>query len=358
MRAEAKPGLSTGQSAHPPRAGGEMKATVFSLEGKKVSELELPAQFSAEVDTVLIRRAVQATQTAGVQTHFPFPLAGRNNTAIYIGSRGKPTMHRTINVGHARKPRLKNRRGVLSGQVAGIPGVVGGPKAHPPKANKVWGEKINRKEKRKAIDAAIAATGKLELVKKRGHKFSDKVLMPIVVESRLEGIERTGAVLGVFSALGIDADVEKAKAKKRVRAGKGKKRGRVYKRAKSVLIVAENTDKVFRAARNIEGVDVVSAADLNADVLAPGGLPGRLTVWTENALKALGNEIKIQKAAGKNSGAKRERLAEASGEGKANKAPSGPANETSSKKNEGNKSVARFVAGERVVVRAVSRTTG
>src|SRR3989338_3219626 len=163
-----------------------MKGQVISLEGKKLSEIELPEQFSASVNETLIRRAVLAIQSAGVQTHYPFPLAGRNNTAIYVGSRGKPTMHRTINVGHARKPRMKNRKGVLAGQVAGIPGVVGGPKAHPPKANKIWEEKINAKEKKMATVAAIAATGKSEIVRKRGHIFDAKVSMPIIVESKFE----------------------------------------------------------------------------------------------------------------------------------------------------------------------------
>jgi len=38
---------------------------------------------------------------------------------------------------------------------------------------------------------------------------------------------------------------------------------------------------------NLPGVDVVNAAALNAEVLAPGGDAGRLTVFSEGALEML-----------------------------------------------------------------------
>ncbi len=276
-----------------------MKAHIFSIEGKKGSEVELPRQFSSEVDMGLIKRAVLAIQSAGVQLKYPSPLAGRNNTALYVGSRGKPTMYRTINVGHARKPRLKNRRGLLYGRVAGIPAVVGGPRAHPPKATKINEEKINRKEKRKATESAIAATANAELARARGHVFDEKVAFPVIVEAKLEELDKTNKVVGAFEALGVIADVEKAKDKKMVRPGKGKKRGRKHKARKSVLIVAGDSSKIFKAARNLEGVDVVSVRDLNADLLAPGAQPGRLTLWTENAIRMLAGEGRAEKTGAK-----------------------------------------------------------
>ena len=298
----AKPGLPKGSPLPSDRKVPEgeehvRKAHVVSVEGKRLSEMELPRQFSSEIDSGLIKRAVLAIQSAGVQLKYPSPLAGRSNTAAYVGSRGKPTMYRTINVGHARKPRLKNRRGLLYGRVAGIPATVGGPKAHPPKATKISEEKINRKEKQKATESAIAATADGNLAKARGHIFDGKVTFPLVVESRLEELDKTSKVVGAFVALGVIADVEKAKAKKKLRAGKGKKRGRKHKSRKSILIVANDSSKVFKAARNLEGVDVVSVGGLNADLLAPGAQPGRLTVWTESAIKALAGVWKIEKIA-------------------------------------------------------------
>ena len=271
-----------------------MKANILSLEGKTVSEVQLPKQFSEPVDGSLIKRAVLAIQSASKQLNYPTPLAGRDNTAEYYGNRHKPQRHRTINIGKARKPRLKNRRSVISGNVASIPATVGGPKAHPPKSNKIAEEKMNKKEKRKATASAIAATAIAKLVKERGHKFDEKLIFPLIIESKIEELEKTSNVKKVFKDLGIWSDVERARSKRQIRAGKGKKRGRKYKRRKSILIVADNTEKVFKASRNLEGVDIVSVTDVNADLLAPGAVPGRLTLWSESAIKKLEEGKKIE----------------------------------------------------------------
>ncbi len=282
-----------------------MKATVVSIEGRKISEIELPQDFSAQVDRELIKRAVLAIQSAKVQPKSNYLMAGRDNTSVYVGARGKPAMMRGINVEKARKPRLKNHRFLISGRVAGIPGVVGGPKAHPLKIEKVWEEKINRKEKRLATSSAIAATASAQLVRARGHRFGEGVSFPIVVEGALEQLDRTASVAQALGKIGVYADIERVKGKKRTRAGKGKKRGRVYKIGKSVLIVAAETGKIYRGARNLEGVEVVGVQNVNANLLAPGTLPGRLTIWTEGAIKELSKE-KGQKTQFKNDAARNE----------------------------------------------------
>ena len=90
-----------------------------------------------------------------------------------------------------------------------------------------------------------------------------------------------------LKALKLEKDVERAKKGKSVRAGKGKMRGRRYKRSKSLLIVAGKNSAIMKSARNIEGIDIVTARNLSAEHLAPGTLPGRLTLWTESAIKEL-----------------------------------------------------------------------
>ena len=94
----------------------------------------------------LIKRAVLSIQSARVQPQGTYTNAGRDYTARYRGMRRLGNMHRTINVGVARKPRLKNRRYLLQGNVATIPGTVGGPRAHPIKTEKTIAEKINKKD--------------------------------------------------------------------------------------------------------------------------------------------------------------------------------------------------------------------
>ena len=73
------------------------------------------------------------------------------------------------------------------------------------------------------------------------------------------------------------------KPSRKVRAGRGKMRGRRYKQRKSLLIVTAN--QPLRAAKNLAGVDVVTVEQLNTELLAPGAQAGRLTVWTEGALQ-------------------------------------------------------------------------
>jgi len=264
-----------------------MKAAVYSVSGQKVRDIELPSVFKEEVDEQLIKRSVLSIQSAKLQPKGTFKRAGRENTAVYVGKRWKPAGFRGINVEHARLPRKKNRRALIAGDVASVPQAKGGPIAHPPKVEKKVKEQINKKEKRKAVKAAVAATADTNRVKERGHLFGEKVSFPIIVEKKLEQLEKTKQVKEMFSKLKIQQDVERAKKRKKIRAGKGKKRGRRYKRVKSVLIVVNEPGKIYKAARNLEGVEIVKYKDLNANVLAPGAKPGRLTVWSENAIKEM-----------------------------------------------------------------------
>lgn len=267
-----------------------MKAIVFGLNGEKKHEMDLPAVFETVFDPALIKRAVLSIESASKQPKSNYFKAGRQNTALYRGARYLPAYARTINVDRARLPRMKNRRGLLAGKVAAVPHAVGGPAARHPEVEHVIKEKINKKEKKLALKSAIAASANAEMVKKRGHVFSARQL-PLIIEEKFEELKKTKDVVAVFEKLGILGDVERAKASKQVRAGKGKIRGRKYKRRKSILVVTGKNSAAFKAARNLEGVDVVEARNLNAGLLAPGALAGRLTMYTENAVKELAKKF-------------------------------------------------------------------
>jgi large subunit ribosomal protein L4e len=58
------------------------------------------------------------------------------------------------------------------------------------------------------------------------------------------------------------------------------------------LIVITNDRGVGKAAGGIPGVQVTRVQDLSVLDLAPGGVPGRLTIWTESALSALEGRTK------------------------------------------------------------------
>jgi len=89
--------------------------------------------------------------------------------------------------------------------------------------------------------------------------------------------------------LGLTDELERAE-KKKIRAGKGKSRGRPYKKRKGPLFVVSGDCPLLKGAKNIPGIDVVEIKKLNAKLLAPGGDPARLTIFTQKALKILGEK--------------------------------------------------------------------
>jgi len=263
-----------------------MKANVYSVEGKVAGEIELPAFFSLPVREDLIRRAVIAFQANRRQQYGADPLAGKRTSAHYHGRRDLPPDQRMMNRELARLPRIHGDcppHLFLAARFA--PQAVKGRRAHPPKAEKKWEQKINRKEKLLATLSAIAATAVKELVKQRGHRYDGEV--PIILQDDFENLSKAKDVERVLLALGMERELERAK-KKKVRAGRGKMRGRRYRRKKSVLIVISSPDKpVKKACANLPGIDVVDALNLNAEHLAPGTHAGRLTIYTESAIEKL-----------------------------------------------------------------------
>jgi large subunit ribosomal protein L4e len=246
-----------------------MMAELRDLKGEVKKKIRLPAAFDEDFRPDLIKKAVLAVQSTRYQPHGAHPYAGIRTSAHSWGS-GRGVSH---------VPRIKN-----GSRAARVPQARGGREAHPPKAAKVLVEKVNKKEKRKALLSAIAATIDEDLVKARGHRFEAK--LPVVIEDAFEKLERTSDVIAALQAAGVYPDIERSRASRKVRPGRGKIRGRHYKQRKSLLIVTKG--EPLRAARNLAGVDAVTVSELNAEHLAPGTHAGRLTVWTAGAVKQLG----------------------------------------------------------------------
>jgi large subunit ribosomal protein L4e len=59
------------------------------------------------------------------------------------------------------------------------------------------------------------------------------------------------------------------------------------KQAVGPLIVVSKNKGLFKAAGNLSGLNVTTVNDLNAEMLAPGTHPGRLTLWSNNAIEQL-----------------------------------------------------------------------
>ncbi len=259
-----------------------MKAVVLGLDGRAMREVELPPQFSEAHRPDVIKRAFLADATQRLQPKGTFVLAGLQTTAEYYGRRH--AWRQTINTGRSRLPREKIPKG-RSGRVLIVPQAVKGRRAHPPKPWKRIVEKINSRERKLALRSAIAATADAGLVKARGHVF-DGAKLPLVVEDAIQGLRKTREVEKIFSILGLTGDLERARKGRKTRSGRrGGRSG-----PKSVLVVVAEDMGVWGAARNIPGVEVVQVKKLGIVQLAPGGQPGRLAVWTEAALAAMGQE--------------------------------------------------------------------
>ncbi len=259
-----------------------MNAVVLSLDGNEIENISLPDVFLESIRPDFINRAFLAYMACNRQAYGSNIMAGKRTSAHYHGRRRVP--HSMMCKSMARMARLHSTSPSLSFRARFVPQAVKGRKAHPPKAEKVWDQKINKKERRKVIRSCIAATSNKEVILKRGHLFDLKV--PIIIEDKFEDIKKTKDLFNVLNNIGLENELKRTK-KKKIRAGKGKMRGRKYKRKKSVLIVTSKKSDVEMAARNIPGIDIVEAKNLGIDTLAPGGVPGRLTIYSKSAIQKL-----------------------------------------------------------------------
>ena len=248
------------------------KVNVYGIDGAVKETVDLPEIFNTPYRPDVIRKSFNVLHSNKRQPYGSDPLAGAKHATASIG-KGR---------GQSRVPRLtQGRRAALA------PGVVGGRRAHPPKAEKIWKEKMNKKEKLLARNSALAATKDKKIVSKRGHAFDKKITLPIVVDDEFEKIKKTKDVITALEKIGIYDDVLRSVNGKHIRAGRGKTRGRKYRTPKSLLIVSTK-DVLEKSSNNLSGVDIAKPDQLNIEYLAPGGDPGRLTVFTKSALQQLG----------------------------------------------------------------------
>lgn len=245
-----------------------------------VKKIELPACFAADIRTDLIRQVWQHHTAKQKQPHGAYALAGKEISAAGKTSHRRHVYKTLYGIGVSRVTRqVLSRRGErIYWKGALIPGTVGGRAAHPPKtARKIL--KINKKVRRLALRGAIAATASAEFVEGK-YKKKLKAALPIVIDSIILSKKSREIVKFLSELLGKTITV-----KKKIRAGKGKRRGRKYKKSSKLLIVIsskENAKKLY-----IFGFDYASANQLSIQMLAPRGIPGRLVVWTEKAIEEI-----------------------------------------------------------------------
>lgn len=244
-------------------------APILDVEGKSAGEIHLPQVFQTSIRPDVISKAAIAQQSHSFQPQGRNLMAGKRTTAESFG----------VGRGISRVPRIGGH-GPLSGSAAFAPGTVSGRMAFPPVTSKKLIKEINQKERRLALKSAIAATASDDVVRKRGHRFDEDRALPLVVSNELENISKSSDAKRFLTSIGVWDDIVRVRKSKRVKAG-----SRVH--AVGPLVVVGEDKNARKALRNFEGLDVVRATDLSVETLAPGTHPGRLTVWSESAIKII-----------------------------------------------------------------------
>ncbi len=258
-------------------------AKVYDLQGNVVEEMKLPGIFSTDIRPDVVKRAVLAIQSARRQPYGSDPLAGKRTSAHYHGRRKyRFTM---MNREMARMARIHGKVGYLAFTARFVPQAVKGRRAHPPKAEKNWTQRLNRKEHDYAIRSALAASADINFVKLH-HRVEES---PIILVDEFENFTKTKDIANLLNKL-MPEEMKRCSEKK-IRAGKGKMRGRRYRKKKGPVII---TSHEMKAAKNIPGIDSVDVERINAEILAPGAVPGRMVIITKAVLAAIqkkfGNE--------------------------------------------------------------------
>ena len=254
--------------------------SVFSLAGDKAGETTLPEVMTAPMRPDIVQFVHTNMAKNSRQAYAVSPWAGKNVSASSWGT-GRAV---------ARIPRVGGGGTSRSGQGALGNMCRGGRMFAPTKTWRKWHRKINSTQRRYAVASALAASAVPALVMARGHKVDDVPEIPLVMDSSIESAKKTSAAKDILAAVGALADVEKAADSKKIRAGKGKARGRKYTLRRGPLVIYKNNDGVEQAFRNLPGVELCCVDRLNLLQLAPGGHMGRFCVWSQAALDAL-NEI-------------------------------------------------------------------
>lgn len=255
----------------------EIRVRVLNEKGEEDGGTSIPSFIlQNDVEEYLIRRAFLAAQSRRFQPQGRDTMAGKRTTAESWG----------VGYGIARVPRTD--RGIA--RLA--PMTVKGRVTHPPRVEKDIRKKINRKEYRKAFVSALSATFKKEVVEKRGHRLGSSSI-PIVFTKEFENLSKTREVVELLEKIGLEEELKRIYMKPKERCGKSRWRNRrLRRRVGPLIVVSSNEANIFKAASGMPGVDVRTPDRISIMDLAPGGVPGRLTIWSLPALQMVVERVK------------------------------------------------------------------
>lgn len=268
-----------------------MKTKIYDLSGKPGKEIDLPKCFSAPIREDIISKYIEAKKTQ--QPYAPNPLAGKKHSAKGVLIHQRKVWKSQYGRGMSRIPRkIFMRRGSqFRWEGAFSPNTRGGMRAHPPKILQFLKKlKINKKESTIALQSALSASANQKYVSEKYSSLNKKEIkqLPIIIDSKITE-KKTKEILDLFKKVLGDEIFNIAIKKKKIRSGKGKLRGRKYKSSAGMLLVIGNLEKLKTTAFEVVSVEKLSVVDLAK------GSPGRLVVYTENAIQDLNKKFEGKK---------------------------------------------------------------
>ena len=261
-----------------------MKTKLFDGKGKEKGTIELPKNFNTKIRKDILSKVFEAEKIkrpTGAKMG-----AGAQYSASGILRHRRSVWKTTYGKGISRVPRkIMSRSGASFNWIgATVASTRGGRRAHPPKAKENQFKKINKKEFLIAINSALSGTiDNKSLSEKYKKDIKDSCFVFDSEFLKSKSKEFFSIIRNIFGEELKDNLLQK----KNVRPGKGKSRGRKYKKNAGLLFVVGSEEKMNR-----KGIDVVKVSDLLLSDLAPNGKPGRLTCYTEKAIKEIGEELK------------------------------------------------------------------
>jgi large subunit ribosomal protein L4e len=261
-----------------------MKAKIIKQQGAG-GEIEVPKYFSEKIREDIVQKFYEVMKRQKQQPYAPNFMAGKTHSASGISSKSRRLWKNTYGKGISRVPRkIMWRRGDHFYWIgAEIASSVGGRPAHPPRVEHFQKKlKMNKKEAIMALKMAMASTSMIDYIKRRYSSLSGlKLDLPLVISSEILALKTKQFFEFLRNSLGEAYDV--ALKNKRVRAGKGKARGRRYKENAGLLLIIGKNEKA-----SIPGIEIRRLDEIEAQDLWP---LGRLTIYSENAMKEL-NDIR------------------------------------------------------------------
>lgn len=264
-----------------------MKTKLLDINGNEKSAIEMPKAFEAHIREDIVAKVLETKKKQ--QPYSPSPVAGKQHAAKGKVRHMRHVWRSGYGRGASRVPRkIFSRKGSqFNWEGAEVPQAKGGMRAHPPKVIQFLKNlKINKKELKIAFESALSATANEKyLLKKYSRLEKLEKKAPFVVSSEIMKLKTKELLKSLKNILGKEL-FEIAIRKKTVRSGKGKLRGRKYKSNAGMLFVIGNSEKLKTNAFEVKNTN-----ELGVTNLAEGGL-GRLTVYTEEAIKELENKFK------------------------------------------------------------------